>query len=222
MEDKFIVDVSEDFFAPLVSAFDQDIYELLYNYNNNKSWLMDTPGLGQGIARKGLEDNNMFFRPQFLHNGSLVRLADGNIKDGVLASVSPNGVYGKVDLENTFLPMLPYSSGMLVVALDPARRLADQDREDNVFVEFVYINSTTWDEPNPLCSVTPKDFGKASTIMNYVMNIHKKLNRKLFPSKFPIPTTFLSTTPPTILTPDITNTRFIIYMYNVHCRIVYP
>ena len=143
----------------MASAYGFDIWELLYNYNGNKTWLMDNPGFSTEIIKLGLEDNNMFFRPQFLHNESLVKQEDITT-NGVVGSVKPGGVYGNVDFENTVLPMLPYSSGLLVIALDPTRKLSDNNRTDNVFIEFIHINTTEWKEPEPFCSVTTRSLGK--------------------------------------------------------------
>ena len=159
-------------FEPLTAYHGLDLWQLMYNYYYNNTWLADTPHLHHDIVKLGLEDMNMFYMAQFLHNASVL---DIKSQEGVLNEVAAGSVVGRLDSSRLVMPSAvgEGSAGLLVVALDPNYKMADRNRTDNVFVEFVTVNSSSAASPPTVsaysmeepaaCSVSPKSQGQCST-----------------------------------------------------------
>lgn len=130
-----------------------DVGNMMFNYFGNNSWLMDNPEINTAVIKKGLEELNMFYMSHFLHNSSVLTLSSTEVVD----EVAIDGALGKADLGKMVLPNTGHS-GLLIVVLDPEMKIPDNNRTDNVFVEFVTVNSTA--EPKTYCSVSPMSMGK--------------------------------------------------------------
>ena len=103
----------------------------------SESWFLEEPEALQKLINLGLADMNMFENSIFLHNSSILAMADQED-----ASYGIGQEVGKVDLAKTALPRGVGYQGLLVIALDPLAKLYDMDRTDNVFVQYVTINGT--------------------------------------------------------------------------------
>ena len=132
-----------------------DIWSLIYN--ETRPWLMDMPYVYDSIIKFGLEKNNMFHQPHFLHDSNILNLATP-LTNNILQNVEPNAAVGTVELENLTLHST-LNHGLIIVALDPDRKISDLNRTDNIFVDFVNVNMT-YESMKPFCSVSSLGFGK--------------------------------------------------------------
>jgi hypothetical protein len=87
-------------------------------------------------------------------------MGNGNVP--VVKSVPIGGQIGQLRLENTRLPAEAAGYGFLVLLLDPVGNIADTNRTDNIFAQFVNVaNSTTLTgNISASCSVASISSGK--------------------------------------------------------------
>jgi len=136
-----------------------------FKNGTGNTWFFDEPVAMKNLIKLGLKDMNMFHKPLFLHNSSILDMANG-IENG--AKVGQE--IGKINLEKTALPLGTPWQGLLIVALDPLEKYEDIDRTDNVFVQYVMVNGTddegNWLMDEPICNVQPvgKNLGRDSFI----------------------------------------------------------
>ena len=120
------------------------------------TWYFNDPKAMKNLIEMGLKDMNMFDKPLFLHNISLLSLEETDkIEQGTKIGKS----LGKLDLDKTALPLGTPWQGLLIVALDPLQKFDDIDRTDNIFVQYVAVNGTdeggNWLPDEPICNVQP-------------------------------------------------------------------
>ena len=108
-----------------------------------ESWFLNEPTALRTLVKLGLQDLNMFEKAMFLHSGSLVSIISQGAEGFDTVKIGQD--VGKVALWDTSLPLGVPQEGLLVIALDPLRKLDDLDRTDNVFVQYVTVNGTTED-----------------------------------------------------------------------------
>jgi len=104
--------------------------------------------------------------PLFLHNTSLMQLDSSGA--GIVSAVPQGGRVGTLNMASTRLPPLAAGYGLLVLLLDPLARMADTNRTDNIFVQFVNItnNLTSAGGMKPsTCAVAPIDSGIISLLL---------------------------------------------------------
>ena len=144
-----------------------DVGDVMYNYYNNRTWLSENPYIYEEVVKKGMEDFNMFYMAHFLHNSSILTLANPAVD--VVNEVAAGAELGKVDMSKLVLPNTGYN-GLLIVVLDPEMKLPDDNRTDNVFIEFVTVNTSR--EADTYCSVSPIAMGKLLNIteLEYLKN----------------------------------------------------
>lgn len=146
------------------------------------TWFFNEPTAMKNLIKRGLKDLNMFDKPLFLHNSSILTLALG-MEEG--AKIGEE--IGIIDLEKTVLPLGTPWQGLLIVALDPLEKFEDIDRSDNIFVQYVMVNGTdedgNWLPDEPICNVQPvgKTLGRDSFIT--YNNFYEKPHRIFYNGK---------------------------------------
>merc|ERR1711970_71388 len=140
--------------------------QLGFKEPTGRGWYYNEPNAMMNLVRLGLEDMNMFYKPLFLHNESIVDFAKTD--ENKLEGFEISELVGKVRFEKTALPRGTPWQGLLVVALDPLKKTPDIDRTDNVFVQYVTVNGTdaagNYIEDQPVCKVEPSGKGKDAYI----------------------------------------------------------
>ena len=77
-----------------------------------------------------------------------------------MMSAISDDLVGKLDLTKMTLPKTKGHEGLIVVVLDPDNKIPDDNKTDNVFIQFVNMNYTSTEmEPKAECSVSGVGLG---------------------------------------------------------------
>jgi hypothetical protein len=132
--------------------------------NKSGSWFFKNPKAMRKMAQEGMKDLTMFEKTLFLHKENLVTMGGQGTPGDTSFSVGKiKQDVGTVDLTKTALPLGAPYDGLLVIALDPLEKINDEDRTDNIFVQYVNVNATTesgeWVD-NPVCQAEGVGLGE--------------------------------------------------------------